>query len=58
MNIKELNQKLQFEFMQKHQKANEKSEILKNSLNNLSVYQKLSALERELSYLVAKNFKQ
>ena len=55
MDIKELNKKLQFEFMRKHYKATKKVEQIKDSLTKLPTYQKLCTLEKQLIFDVAKN---
>lgn len=55
MDIKELNKKLQFEFMSKHYKATKKVEQIKDSLSKIPAYQKICSLERQLVFDVAKN---
>lgn len=55
MNIKELNKKLQYEFMGKHYAATKKSEKVRDSLASVPSYQKLCNLEKELIFEVAKN---
>lgn len=55
MNIKELNKKLQFEFMSKHYAATKKAEQIRDKLLSMPTYQKLCSLEKELIFEVAKN---
>lgn len=55
MNIKELNKKLQYEFMSKHYKATKKAEQVRDQLLSVPAYQKLCSLEKELVFEVAKN---
>ena len=55
MNIKELDKKLQFEFLNKHHAAAKKAEQAKAALNSVPAYQKICALEKQLIFEVAKN---
>ncbi len=55
MDLKELNKKLQFEFLNKHYLATKKAEQTNDSLKKIPSYQKLLDLEKELIFLVAKN---
>ncbi len=54
MNIKELNKKLQFEFMNKHYLAVKKAEQTNDALKKVAAFQKLCAIEKELVFEVAK----
>lgn len=55
MNIKELDKKLQFEFMNKHYLAKKKADQKNDTLSQIPAYQKLSKIEKELVFEVAKN---
>ena len=55
MDIKELNKKLQFEFMKKHYSAIKKAELANEKLKQVPAYNKLCLMEKELIFDVAKN---
>lgn len=55
MDLKELNKKLQFEFMKKHYSAIKKAENTNNTLQKIPAYHKLCLMEKELIFSVAKN---
>ena len=55
MDIKELNKKLQFEFMKKHYKATRKADNANSMLQKIPAYKKLCKIEKELIFEVAKD---